>query len=383
MADSGARIFGLARLRADPRIADAALAVALLAVSLVQVLVAPIAARPVGALIAVASAAPIAWRRTYPALAAPAGSLAWLVDTDGFLLLGYVMLFVLYYSAAAYSNDARALVAVLVAGTALGVASNAIHQVPFYEYLATELLILGPAVAGRLVRRQRAQADQMRELAVHLERERERGAQAAVAEERARIARELHDVVAHGVSAMAIQADAAEAALAVDPDRARQPLLDIRGSATETLDEMRRMLGLLRDGAAEREPQPGLFQLPELVRRAEQAGVEIDATVEGDPMPLGPTADLGLYRIAQEALTNARRHAPGQPVTLRLAWERSSLSLEVANPMGPGGGATADRRPGHGLVGMRERVRLLDGELAAGPRDGCFVVRARLPLTPT
>ena len=201
----------------------------------------------------------------------------------------------------------------------------------------------------------------------------ERSREAAVAEERARIARELHDVVAHGVSVIAVQADAAEAALADDPERAAKPLEAIRGSAHDALAEMRRMVGVLGE-THERGPQPGLAQLPALIERAE---VPVTLQLEGEPVAVPASLDLTAYRIVQEALTNVRKHAGGAPTTVRIAWRPDALELSVRDH-GPGPNGHGD---GHGLVGMRERVRIHGGRLSTGPvGGGGFEVLAELPL---
>jgi signal transduction histidine kinase len=202
----------------------------------------------------------------------------------------------------------------------------------------------------------------------------------AAADERARIARELHDVVSHSLSVIAIQSSAAEAALERDPALARAPLAAIRSSSEQALDEMRRMLGVLRtpddgDGLA---PQPGLARLPELVEHARAAGVEVTLEVAGTPRPLPASVDLSAFRIVQEALTNVRKHASGASTTVHVGWEPAALALAVRD-RGPGPASVANG--GHGLVGMRERVRLHGGELRAGPADdGGFEVAAVLPL---
>ncbi|HEU4657185.1 MAG TPA: sensor histidine kinase [Capillimicrobium sp.] len=361
---------------------DVLLAIALGVASLAQVLwIYPIASPAVGVLVAVGSSAPLAVRRTHPVAAALVVCAAWLVPTDGYLFLGYVMAFVLFYSVAVYVDDLRVVVAVTALGVADAIVATALQGAVAGEYFGAVSSVAAPAVVGRFVRRHRVQARRLEELTVHLERERERGARAAVAEERARIARELHDVVAHGVSVIAIQSDAAEAALERDPALARTPLQTIRGSAREAMAEMRRLLGVLHDDGdgAELAPQPGLAQLEALVERARQAGVPVELRVDGEPRPLAASADLSAYRIVQEALTNVRKHAPGAAATVEVLWRDGALELRVTDD-GPGG-TPADG--GHGLIGMRERVRLHGGELVAGPRpEGGFAVHARLPMEP-
>jgi signal transduction histidine kinase len=357
---------------------DAQLAGLLLTASLVQVLSAPIAARPVGAAIALFSCAPVAFRHTRPVAAALVGSVVWLVPSDGYLYLGYVTALLLFYSLGAEVADSRLVAATSGVASAIGLAAVWIHHDILGEAVGSVLVVLAPVAVGRIVRRQREQQRPLEELTLHLERERERSARAAVAEERTRIARELHDVVAHGVSVIAIQSDAAEAALDHDPDLARSPLHAIRGSAREALTEMRRMLGVLRsdDEAEGNAPQPGLAQLRQLVARA---GVPVTLEVRGQPRPLPAGVDISAYRIVQEALTNVRKHAGGAPTTVRISWTSHHVELTVHDRgPGPGDGAASDE--GHGLIGMRERVRLLGGELDAGAAaSGGFEVRAVLP----
>jgi signal transduction histidine kinase len=353
---------------------DLLLALALAAASLLQVLVIdPIAARPVGALIALGGTLPVAWRRLHPTAAALVGSAIWLVPADGFLYLGYLLGFILYYSLALYEPSDRKVLAVAAVGVALGIAGSVLRGDVLGEYFGVLPGVVLPTVAGRVVRR-------LRDLTVRLELERERAESAAVVEERGRIARELHDVVAHGISVIAIQADAAEAALDRDPALAREPLATIRRSAKTSLEEMRHLLGVLREDGdgGELAPQPGLAQLDELVERARGAGVDVTLDVSGEPRELAPGLDLSAYRIVQEALTNVRKHADGAPATVRVAWEPRALALEIRD-RGPGGAGTNGN--GHGLVGMRERVRVHGGELHAGPSaGGGFAVKARLPL---
>jgi signal transduction histidine kinase len=238
-----------------------------------------------------------------------------------------------------------------------------------------------PTLAGRLVRHHREQAESLRALTAELEHERERTAQLAVAEERARIARELHDVVAHGLSVIAIQADGAEAALQQDPERAQRPLRAIRRSAEEALAEMRRLLGVLRtDEEADLAPQPGLAQLPTLVERARSAGLPVTLYVDGEPRALPASLDLSAYRIVQEALTNVHKHAGDAPTSVKVVWRRNLLGIQVRDT-GTAGVVPRVNGSGHGLVGMRERVKLHGGELRAEPHaHGGFEVVAKLPL---
>ena len=348
---------------ASPRRTDAVVAAVLATISLAQVIAFPIAPRAVGVVIALCATVPIAFRRPHPVAAAVVGLVPWAIETDGYLVVGYVAVLLLFYSLAAEVDDLRVVAAVAALALALSVSTLIRLDEGIAEYLSSFLAVIAPCAVGRLVRRERATAQRI-----------------AVAEERARIARELHDVVAHGVSVIAVQADAAEAALEQDPARAGEPLRTIRGSAHEALGEMRRMLGVLREGdeGSEHGPQPGLARLPELLEHARAGGIAVDVEVEGEPRPLPASLDLTAYRIVQEALTNVRKHAPGAPTTVRLTWSPALLELAVRDS-GPGpNGVPAG---GHGLVGMAERVRIHGGRLHTGATaGGGFEVIVQLPL---
>jgi signal transduction histidine kinase len=213
----------------------------------------------------------------------------------------------------------------------------------------------------------------------------------AVMEERARIARELHDVVAHHISMIAVQAETARLTTPGMPDEGRSRLVAIGDTARDALDEMRRLLDVLRarDGSApERAPQPGLARLDALVEAARASGMEVRLSVEGPSVPLPPGVDLTAYRIVQEALTNARVHAPGAAVDVAVRYGDGVLHLRVHDD-GPGPPAATGApgghagHEGHGLVGMRERAAMLGGRLQAGPgagTEGGFTVEADLPF---
>jgi signal transduction histidine kinase len=361
----------MSRLR-PPRRDDAIIAIALAIPSVVQVLVAPIAWRPLGVVIALLVTLPIAYRRAHPAAATVVGTLPWVAETDGYVIVGYVAAGLLFYGLGSWEADTRRVLAVCAFALVAGAIGTTLNEPLVYEYVGGVAIVTLPTLAGRLARRQREQAALIGEWA----------AQAAVQEERARIARELHDVVAHGVSVIAIQADAAEAALAKDPDLAKQPLHAIRSSAAEALADMRRLLGVLREDEDGNEltPQPGLAQAAALVQRVRDAGVEVSLREEGESRPLPASLDLSAYRILQEALTNVRKHAPGAAAEVRLGWGDDELRLRVTDD-GPGPNGTASGE-GHGLVGMRERVKLHGGELRTGSLNGRgFVVEATLPLS--
>jgi signal transduction histidine kinase len=219
------------------------------------------------------------------------------------------------------------------------------------------------------------------ERAVLLEREQAAEARRAVAEERTRIARELHDVVAHRVSLMTVQAGAAKTIAADDPERASQAMHAVETAGRQALDELRHLLGVLRpeaDGDA-LGPQPGLAEVPRLVDQFRAAGLEVSLTMNGAQTELPARVDLSAYRIVQEALTNALKHAgPGARTEVRLHTDRRGVDIEVLDD---GRGGTILAGSGHGIVGMRERALLLGGRLDASPRPGGgFHVVAHLPL---
>ncbi|GAA3039723.1 sensor histidine kinase [Streptomyces glomeratus] len=247
-------------------------------------------------------------------------------------------------------------------------------------------------VLGDSLRTRRAYLAELEERAARLEKEREAQAKVAVAAERARIARELHDVVAHNVSVMVVQADGAAYVLDAAPDQAKKALETISGTGRQALAEMRRLLGVLRTGehkeAGEYVPQPDVEQIDELVEQCRSAGLPVDFKVEGTPRPLPSGVELTAYRIVQEALTNTRKHGgPNAGASVRLVYFDDGLGLLVEDD---GKGAPhelyedggLDGR-GHGLIGMRERVGMVGGTLDAGPRPGGgFRISALLPLKP-
>ena len=215
-----------------------------------------------------------------------------------------------------------------------------------------------------------------------LERERDELARVAVAEERRRIARELHDVIGHSISVMGVQAGAVRSLLREDQRRERGALLAVERTGRQAVGEMRRLLGLLRTQVGSLgDPTPSLRRLEQLVSDLREAGLSVRLTVDGDLSALSPGVDLAGYRICQEALTNALKHAPGANVEATVTCSDTALEIGVTNN---GGAArhTPASHVGHGLVGMRERVRLYGGEFETGPTPGGggFAVRARIPL---
>jgi signal transduction histidine kinase len=214
-------------------------------------------------------------------------------------------------------------------------------------------------------------------------------ARQAVNAERTRIPRELHDVVAHSVSVMVVQAGAARRVLDKDPDRASEAMASIESTGRQSLNELRRLLGMLRqaDGAATgRVPQPSIDDVDALLAQTREAGLPVTIEIEGEPRPLAPGVDLSAYRIVQEALTNTIKHAGPAEATVRLCYGADTLELVISDD---GRGADCEEAErtgaaGHGLVGMRERVSLFGGDLQVGNRPGGgFTVRATLPLEAT
>jgi signal transduction histidine kinase len=239
----------------------------------------------------------------------------------------------------------------------------------------------GAIAIGYVMRGRQTLVELLRERSAGLERDRARDVAEATLDERARIARELHDVIAHSVSLIVVQAGA-ERRLLPDGERRTADVLEtIEGAGREALGELRRLLGVLRArGDRERlAPQPGLAALPDLIEEGRRGGQAIGLEVEGDPARLSAGLDLTAYRIVQEALTNARKHAPGARATVVLRWRAAELEIEILDA-GPRV-ATDANGAGHGLIGMRERAALYGGSIQVAPvAAGGFRVHARLPI---
>ncbi len=345
----------------------------------------------VGLALLLVQVAPLLWRRSHPSLVLllVAGAFAARVSL-GFNpgIAGFGLL-VAMYSVAAYEVGARRLVFLVVAGlgfvagfVVFGVTGNPRS----FAITVPSLFFVAAWLIGDYLRTRRAYVAQLEERAARLERERDRDRRLAADEERTRIARELHDVVAHDVSVIAIQAGAARAVQATKPEAAAQALGLIETTARETLIELNRLLGVLRGGngvTPDRSPQPGIDQLAGLVEELRAAGLEVDARVEGKAEPLPPALDLSAYRILQEATTNVLKHARARRVDIRVRYSETMLALDVRDD-GAGDGSDPASSSGHGLIGMRERVALFGGQLRAGREPaGGFSVHARLPIEPS
>jgi signal transduction histidine kinase len=336
-------------------------------------------------LIAFVTCAPLALRTRFP-LGAWAFSAAALIGT-GLTLpprsLGgqpVPVAGVLVYGLCLYAVTVRCRPRIVVAAAAVTVAGSAFIDpgvIPQAVFLTAVPILLGVVV--------RVRRSGERQLA---EQERRHSGERALLEERQRIARELHDVVAHHMSVIAIQAEAAPYKTADPPPELVESFGEIRASALAGLTELRRVLGVLRTGGQDTTPQPGLADLDALLDSARSGGVSVTVTCSGNPVTLPEGVDLSAYRIVQEALSNAMRHAPGSHVRLHLAYRPDGLALEISNDAPASNGApvlvpsgTRAAGGGHGLIGMRERATMLGGSLNAGATgDGGFRVAAVLPL---
>lgn len=331
---------------------------------------------------------PFAWRRMVPVavlavVLTSIGIQAEFFDpSDQAPLQSFLALLLAFYSVAAYAMPRRAIYGGAIAGAVIVVAGlpallageNPGDIIPLW-------LLVGAAwLMGWTLHRRRLQAEHLEDRAARLEAEREEKARAAVAEERARIARELHDVVAHSVSVMVVQAQAAQRLIDDGPSDLRQTLGSIETTGRQALVEMRRLLGVLRrtDADLSLAPQPGLDNLDDLIGQIREAGLPVELRIEGEPEPLPPGVDLSAYRIVQEALTNTLKHAGPAHARVTVRYRNDEVELEVADDgagNGTGGGS------GQGLIGMRERVAIYGGVFESGRRNGDgYLVRARLPL---
>jgi signal transduction histidine kinase len=340
---------------------------------------------------------PLAWRQRLP-LAALAVQFAGVFLLRGITWVAFAAVVVGAYSLAAHGRwPALSLAALVLAATLVAITfPNSTPPLPGWS---TPFAILVPiALAGTTIRAARSRAEAAAARAALLEREQAAATRTAIAEERARIARELHDVVSHHVSVMTIQAGAAGKVIDTRPDLARQAVDAIEGSGHEAMGELRHLLGVLapRDDAV-LAPQPGLGQLDALVAKVRAAGQPVTVRVGDLALPRG--VDLTAYRVVQEALTNALRYAPGADTEIVVERDGTELVVEVTNTAGAPGRAAAgvpdraaagapDRAAavgtGSGLLGLAERLRLYHGTLEAGRRlGGGFRVRARIPLEST
>jgi signal transduction histidine kinase len=280
---------------------------------------------------------------------------------------------------AVYSVGAAANLWLSVAGLGVSLAAGLIW-LGIGDFLLPTVLFGGAWFAGRLVQKRQLYAQAFAERARVLELERDANARVAAAEERVRIAREMHDAVGHSVSVMVVQAGAERLALGDERPATREALLAIERTGREALAEMSRLLGILRkDGEGlSLAPRPSLAQIDALVQTIREAGVPVELHIEGKPRDLSPGVDVSAYRIVQEALTNVVKHAGPASAVVVVRYSRRSVEVEVTDD---GRGSANGSASGHGLVGMRERIELHGGKLQAGTRStGGYAVKARLPL---
>jgi signal transduction histidine kinase len=325
------------------------------------------------------------WRRSYPILVGLVVIGSGIAQAAAGISLHtavapVVGIFIASWSIGAYETRPRAVLGLtlLVCGTWIGMGVDVLRgtdhysgtDVPWVGALVLTPGVLGIAFGARTRSLQRAEA---RTAQLELEQ------REAVVAERARIARELHDVIAHSVSVMTVQAGAAEEMLKRDPERALEPVRAVQETGRQALVEMKRLVGMLREEDDEigLAPQPGLADLDRLVAQVRDAGLPVEVRIEGEPRPLPLGVDLSAYRVVQEALTNALKHAGRATATVTLRYGASDVTIEVADD----GAGAGKKSGGHGLIGMRERIGVFGGTFAAGPRDtGGFAVSARLPI---
>lgn len=331
----------------------------------------------------------VAGRRRVPLVAAAVLSVGMVIQTlagTAPVVGGFVAMLIITYSLGAHASG-------WVSTAGLGLVLVGVHVYPLVEPdrvdLADEVgnlaIFVGVWALGHMIRRRESRADRLHDRAVAAETDREQRLRAALEHERARIAGELHDLVAHGVSVMVLQAGAARQAFDRDPRRAREALSAIESTGRQALEEMHRLLGLLRrsdDGIAEVEPPATLDGLERLLDHVRAAGLDAEVHIDGDRRRLSPGLELSAYRIIQESLTNTVKHAHASRVDVRLEYRPESLHVEVSNDGEPGDNGDQGRLAGagHGTLSMRERVLMFGGDLELGPRpEGGWHVTAHLP----
>lgn len=336
-------------------------------------------------------ALPLALRRRAPLVMAAAlfvllvvGEIAFTTsDAEGGFLFSVAVLLIAMYSTAAYEDS---MIRALSAGVLVAVGANwdlVVGGLSVDDFWPFRFLFMGGAwIGGRIAHWRHLEVGKWSDEARRLSLTQEERARQAVADERARLARELHDVIAHNVSVMVVQAGAAEQVLPDgSPGDVRMSLTAIQDRGRETIAELRRLLGILRVGDREMltTPQPSLARLDVLVENARSSGLSVDVSIDGEPVALPSSIDLSAYRIVQEALTNVLKHARATEAHVGVVYLPGRLALEVVDN---GAGQSKNGGRGHGLVGMKERVELFSGTLAFGPRpEGGFGLRAELPLT--
>src|SRR3954467_680303 len=330
------------------------------------------------------AALPLALRSRWP-LAVLGVTLAAAVAGD--LLFGGLQLagpVIALYTVARHHDRRVSLTAAAVCALALAVsAASRAAENPFFA-IAIYLVLAAAWAIGDNVRRRHAYLTRVQAREAAIEEEQQARARVAVAEERARIARELHDVISHNVSVMVLQAAAGADVFGTHPERAREALDSIEAAGREALAELRRLLSVVQAPAGDESdlaPPPGLTRLPELVERVRATGLDVSVTVTGDARALPAGVAFSAYRIVQEALTNTLKHGHAAAARVDLSFGEDTLDVQIVDDGTATAGPAPSPRRGHGLIGMRERAAVFGGELRAGPRsEGGFAVRASIPL---
>jgi signal transduction histidine kinase len=338
--------------------------------------------------LAVGMCLPLVWRRRWPqavfAVIAAVAFVQWLAGVN--IAVYDFALLIAMYTVAAECGFGWALGALLINELGLVLLIWRLTSQPVsqgtWRGLSPDSIAVGAIwLCGLYINTRRKYTVSLEERARRLERERDAQAEVAAAAERARIAREMHDVIAHSISVMVIQADGASYAIDTDPERAKRAMRAVGSTGRSALTEMRRMLGVLRegDGKAALAPQPGVDDLPDLVEQIRSTGLPVEMTIGGTQVPLPGGMELALYRIVQEALTNVMKHAgPSATARVDLHYGDGAVELRIRDD---GRGPTFSDGRGHGLVSMRERVAVYGGEVTAEPaRGGGFEVVARMPV---
>jgi len=371
----------LDRLRRHPVVGDLVLALAVGAAGIKTAFGGHEASHllPVG--LAVVATLPIALRRIYPRLVFVVIAAATFVAAAGYDSYWAAGAIVAFYTIGAHLRRREAAAYGLTGLVALGLAIASIGSGGWSSTIS--LLRLAPFVAawilGDNLRTRRAYLRALEDRAAQLEREQEANTRRAAAEEQARIAREVHDIVAHNLSVIVVQSTAADAVFDSQPEEAHRAIRTIETTARRALTELRRVLGVVRgdEQAADLAPQPGLAAIEALADNVRSAGLEVGIDVTGAHRELPPAFELSVYRIVQEALTNTLRHAHANHATVSLGFDEDEVTVEIVDD----GVAPSENGSGRGLLGMRERAAMFGGTVDAGPNDsGGYRVAARLPL---
>jgi signal transduction histidine kinase len=392
------------RLRGRPFLADSLLAAGLMGISILSLWLTVSYLKvdlrepdALGVMLSAANTLPIAWRRAYPLTVVVLTGLATvLISAFNYpQSVSSVGLLIALYTVAAYTSRRRSIAGLIAAVVFLATAL-ATDNFPTgaLDLVASGAVIFGVWAFGRSIGIRRAYTAELEQRADRLERAREADVRAVVAEERNRIARELHDVVGHHVSVMTVQAAAAQRTLGRDPARAGEAMAAIESTGREALAEMRRLVGVLRTNRTDEQPDtdlaplPGVNEIDRLVEQVREAGLDVSVHIDGTAAQLAPGIDVTVYRIVQEALTNSLKHAGPTRAEVVLRYRPRELLVKVSDDGHGLAAALAELavvngapQTGHGLLGMRERVALYGGRLHTGPRPGGgYEVVAHLPL---